>query len=159
MYLLCSDKRPFMWKHACTLSVCNVQHCSHSSHWLLLCWGVLTQGEGLRLQSIKADFTNQPLYLLPSWIPIYWHVSHAGARTDLVWRNRPTESGRWCWNLYGWIWVWKFIILACLDLSLHVEMRIILNVCNFCVLLHLLQLQRWCVCGCETALLWNSVFY
>lgn len=50
-----------------------------------LCWSVGSQGEGLRLQSIKADFTNQPLYLPPATrFPTHWHVSHAGAEADLV---------------------------------------------------------------------------
>lgn len=30
-----------------------------------LCLSVVTQGEVLRLQSVEADFTNQPLYLPP----------------------------------------------------------------------------------------------
>lgn len=48
---------------------------------LLLCalWSVWIQGEGLRLQSIKADFTNQPLYLPPA--PLHYLLACESRRS------------------------------------------------------------------------------
>lgn len=53
-----------------------MQHSCRSVLWLLLCalWSVWIQGEGLRLQSIKADFTNQPLYLPPA--PLHYLLAY-----------------------------------------------------------------------------------
>lgn len=52
----------------------------------------LIRGEGLRLLSSEADFTNQPLYLPPSWIPTHWHVSNAGAWQ--IWKHQGGDA--WC---------------------------------------------------------------
>lgn len=65
-------------------------------------WSGESGGEGLRLQSMKAHFTNQLLYLPPATrFPTYWHVSHAGANAGLVRKPGYTLVGGGVGDYFG----------------------------------------------------------